>query len=555
MLNVKKFARRVAAVDENLLDECPESDKIWANHIGYALSLTFVVLFGVVFYSMTYIDGAQILFDPQSSSVKFESHPFSYVDYLKYALIAFIIALVIFLFDRAFYQSDWFLHAPYGEESTIWEKSKNIFSKFFRITVRLVISLSLAYALSIFLELKFYESELLSAMQKKHLNENKEHYDALTKYADTLDAEEEELKKEEIKLLEQIQNINSGVFSWAKDKVVNGFKSEKKEYAEKIKSNILVLEKELEQKIANLKLDRTPIEEQMKRLLSEYNEMGLLYQAEVGGVKEIKIGDKMIKATGIQKEGKIAKMYKKRKEQLKKGIDIEEKKLYEVNSMIKTIRQKHDQQIQTLEKDMIQQIDSINKAEKEYKQKVEENFQANAESIKERLKNTLQRVQKRLEDLLLNKEQYVKKYYQEVMQSPEFIPFRDGMMSRFIAFKELSKDPVYGDEISFFSWIVKGFLIFLEVIPVISKMLFGPPTVYATKLQMRAKRVTENFLENKGATINNLQEEIEIEKKKRELIEARWQTRLKASSHHVRDDELDDMLKQSVNAYASQQIA
>lgn len=229
MLKIDKVARRIAAIDENLLEECPQSDKIWVNHIGYALSLTFVVIFGIVFYSLTYLDGAQIVLDTQNNAVKFDTHPFSVIDYVKYALIAMVIALVVFLFDRAFYQSDWFVQTPYGVENTVWEKSINIISKFFRIAVRLTISVALAYALSIFLELKLYESELLDTMQKKHFNENKLHYESLKVYADRLNSEEIELKNEEERLLKQIQNISNGVISWSEDKVLNGMANEKKE--------------------------------------------------------------------------------------------------------------------------------------------------------------------------------------------------------------------------------------------------------------------------------------------------------------------------------------
>ena len=101
---VQKFARQVAAIDESLLSECPQADKTWANHIGYALILTFVVVFGLVFYSLMTIDGAKVIFDMQTNAVKMESNSHNLWSYIRFGAVATVIALVIFLFDRTFYQ-------------------------------------------------------------------------------------------------------------------------------------------------------------------------------------------------------------------------------------------------------------------------------------------------------------------------------------------------------------------------------------------------------------------------------------------------------------------
>ncbi len=556
MKQIRKIARGVAAIDENLLDECPASDKIWANHIGYTLSLTFVVLFGIVFYSMTYIDGAHVIFDAQSNSIKLDSHPFSYLDYLRYALIALIIALIIFLFDRAFYQSDWFLHATYGTESTILEKSKSIISKFLRISVRLVISLALAYALSIFLELKFYESELLTAMQKKHHQENIEHYDALKTYAKTLDAEESELKQEEARLVKQIQNMNNGIFSWSDDAIFQQLIKSHRILQSGLENNISSLNHRREQKLKNLEQEQDFLEDTLENHENKYNQFVFIHDEELDGNKvKINIEGETFETSGHEGNGTNTKLFSLKINEIHRKVKSIKKDLNKVNNKIKTINNEFDNDIATLKQSVLDDLSEFKKEKNDYKSKKKKNLDENKETIKRRLEATLDRIQIRLKYLQNNKNYDIKQHYQEVMQSPEFIPFRDGMMSRLITFKELSKDPIYGEEITFFSWIVKGFLIFLEIIPVISKMLFGPPTVYATKLQMRTKRITENLIINQGETLQDMQEQIDIEDKKRELIEARWQTRLKASFHHISDDDLNDMMKLSIDAHTSKNVA
>jgi 16S rRNA A1518/A1519 N6-dimethyltransferase RsmA/KsgA/DIM1 with predicted DNA glycosylase/AP lyase activity len=107
------------------------------------------------------------------------------------------------------------------------------------------------------------------------------------------------------------------------------------------------------------------------------------------------------------------------------------------------------------------------------------------------------------------------------MRSPAFVPFRDGPISRLMAMEKLKQEPGIGKEIAYFSIMIKALLVFFEIAPILSKLFFGPPTVYAAALQMQTKRATEQILENDGLSKSEIEEQIAHERKKMELEEAK----------------------------------
>jgi len=55
------------------------------------------------------------------------------------------------------------------------------------------------------------------------------------------------------------------------------------------------------------------------------------------------------------------------------------------------------------------------------------------------------------------------------------------------AYQELKNDPKDGATITLFSWMTKFLVIFLEIVPVVAKMFFSPPSVYAAKIQAQVE--------------------------------------------------------------------
>jgi len=546
MKEINQFARKVAAIDNKMLESCPNKDKIWATQIGYALMLTFIVLFGITFYSMTIMHGGDILFDAETKSIKFDTQVIGVGEYVLYGVIAMIVALVVVLFDRAFYQSDWFMQAPYGVELGILKRVGFFLGKLLKVSIRIALSLFLAYTFSSFLELKVYESELLTSMQKKHFLENKELYADMDSFAQKLDDKERGLQEGGRKLLDKIQKLDSGVIVWSDDRTTTMFEKRKKELQKNHQQKLSSLSQEYISRKQIIKQEVTPYKLALQKKKKEYNELELKYQAEVGGLKEIEIGGKVIKASGIPTEGRRARIYKKRMQQLEGEIKSLRSKISNYDKAFSQLGKELTDKKEAMVMQLNQAKEQINIKLTEYQKKAQKGLLENAETIKEKLTVQLHRVQKQLEDIGQNKQHYIEEHYKEVIHSPEFIPFRDGPMSRLIAMEEMKKKPDLGKEIAYSSWFVKGILIFLEIAPILAKMLFGPPTVYATALQMQTKRATQRIVEEDGMSIDEIDELIVLEKKKRELIKERQDTMMKDLFHGRHQYNLKEMMKEEV---------
>ena len=56
------------------------------------------------------------------------------------------------------------------------------------------------------------------------------------------------------------------------------------------------------------------------------------------------------------------------------------------------------------------------------------------------------------------------------------------------AYQQLKNDPTDGATITLFSWMTKLLVIFLEIVPVVAKIFFSPPSVYAARVQANVAR-------------------------------------------------------------------
>jgi hypothetical protein len=84
------------------------------------------------------------------------------------------------------------------------------------------------------------------------------------------------------------------------------------------------------------------------------------------------------------------------------------------------------------------------------------------------------------------KDASVETFRREVMASAHFhAKAKNDPLSRMTAYQELKSDAKDGETIVLFSWMTKLFVIFLEVVPVLAKMFFAPPSVYAARVQAR----------------------------------------------------------------------
>ena len=160
----------IAGVDRGTLETCPATDKVWASHLGFALCLSFVVVFGISFHATGYM-----IPDPRVRGT-----------------VSLVIALTVFMFDRALYQSDWFY------QGFLWQSGAQIDGdpsagrsarRFLRISIRLAMSFGLAWVIALFLELAIFSDTISDKIKRDHITANQPVFQKIEQFQAGLAAE------------------------------------------------------------------------------------------------------------------------------------------------------------------------------------------------------------------------------------------------------------------------------------------------------------------------------------------------------------------------------
>ena len=146
---IQRLLWHIAGVDRNTLKTCPATDKVWAAHLGFSLCLSFIVVLGISFHATGYM-----IADPWMRGG-----------------VSLVIALTVFMFDRALYQSDWFYQGflwqsgPAPDGGAGGGKPR----RFLRITIRLAMSFGLAWVIAVFLELAIFSDTITDKIKRDHV--------------------------------------------------------------------------------------------------------------------------------------------------------------------------------------------------------------------------------------------------------------------------------------------------------------------------------------------------------------------------------------------------
>lgn len=502
---------RLAGVDANTIATCPYYDRIWARHIGFALLLTFVVVFSISYLSIEYINGAVVALNPDTHALELVTDKRTPLSVSVTVLAASVIAAIVTLFDRALFQSDWFSQLPFRGQLGASKKVQYFLEKVFKSVVRIGMSLALAFALSTFVELKILESSILTVMQKHHLAENAGLYDELRKSVTSLDATQNGQKEIVAQLEVNLQKLISERSLDSKDLKVT------------LEAKIVTLKQELAQTdevinkrpndaLAALQSQIVGVRTALVEGADKVRRFNKLANAEEAGNPE-----KLEGVSGIRTCKSRCKYFKKeaaleetlqvsRLDELKRleGLALAE------NEKSLGAKQTHNQpffdQIQSLQRQLEELPDQRNPTYFEALDKQIAVANSELNSRKDDIETDLSMLNLRADAL-----------FDQTLKNPAFIPFRDGPLDRLTALEEIKADPRNATSAIQFSMWLKIFIIFLEVVPVISKLFFSPPSVYAIKLQAQAfKQSDEAFADMKTEGLDG---EIMLERKKIQLAE------------------------------------
>ena len=508
---MKKLIYRFAGVDDELIATCPRYDQIWAGHIGIALSLTFLVIFSISFLSIEYINGAAVVLNPDTHTLELAIGNRTPLGVFFTVAAALVIASIVALFDRALFQSDWFSQLPFRSKQGFWDKFWFIAGKIFKTIIRIGMSLALAYVLSTFVELKILESSILTVMQKHHLTENAALYDELKTQVSSLEATGNGQKAIVTQLETDLQKRIAERSLDPSDQK-NTLEAQITALQLKVVEAEAAFEKTPNANLAALQTQLTNARKTFDDGASKIRELEKLANAEEAGNPE-----KLPGVSGIRTCRQRCIYFKKEAASEAKLQEGRAAEITRLEGLISKEGTKSTSEKQAQSQPLLDQIKSLQGKLAELPNKLD----ATRTKLQDQQIDSLNsELNSRKDDLaadflLINAK--IDALYDRMLKNPAFIPFRDGPLDRLTALEEVKSDPRNANSASQFSMGLKIFIIFLEVVPVISKLFFSPPSVYAIKLQAQAfKQSDEAFSDMKT---DGLDGDFIIEKKKIELQE------------------------------------
>src|SRR5262245_55643490 len=180
----------VAGADSRVLAQCPRADQIFVQQLGISLIGAFVFVFSISAISIL---------------VAFPDLAGSTVATAFALACALLIAMMVFLIDRLFIQSDWdwqaaqqrnaltragWEAAPIQQKLAINGQALTLTFRARRLAVisfRVLLSAAIGLTIASFLELVIYRDELKPLIQRLHYEDNKEIYDEITVLTRRLD--------------------------------------------------------------------------------------------------------------------------------------------------------------------------------------------------------------------------------------------------------------------------------------------------------------------------------------------------------------------------------
>jgi hypothetical protein len=416
----------VAGIDRQALETCPATDKVWATHLGFSLLLSFTVVLGISLHATSYII--------EQPAVRF--------------LVATVIALTVFMFDRALYQSDWFSqgflrHGYVDAESDTGSPAGRAWWRFFRITVRLSISFGLAWMIALFLELAIFSDTITDKIKREHVTSNQPVFQKLNRYEAALD-DEIALRRQTLATVEATyrNKLAEPIPEAAPPQTV----------ADRYGPDLAALDKE---------------ERELRAAVRDINASIASYSEEMNAEQR---GQKL-RSTNSGRAG-TGPRYEFARQQ--REVFIEQR----------AQREKELAQLQS-------RREELRAAERQLAAAASSHFtdqRANIERTRHDLEAQVETTRRELRELDSSRDAKLDTFRRQTLSSSEFKKLRDDPLARMTAYQELKSDPIDGTTITLFSWMTKLLVIFLEIVPVVAKIFFSPPSVYAARIQVNVAR-------------------------------------------------------------------
>ena len=449
---IRNALYQIAGIDRETLARCPATDKLWAAHLGFSLLLSFTVVLGITFHATGYV-----IANP----------------WLR-LLAAAVVALTVFMFDRALYQSDWFVQGVFrlpagnGERGDPWAGTR----RFFRIAIRLTISLGLAWVIAVFLELSVFSDTISEKTKRDHVEANRPVYAKIEQYEAQLAAEVGE-RRRNLAALEELQ---------------------RRELALERAAAPPADDRERQMGALNDEIGRLDaLEQELRGQLRQAEEKVVSYAQDMNAEE---LGQRINPASSGRAGAGPRYQFARRQKEV---YEAQQTALRNELSQLRDRRAELTAQQQRLVADA---------------QAQRERERAAAQTQRDALLARVEAARGELKELEAARPAKVEAFRREALAASDFQPQKDDPLSRMTAYQELKSDPKDGATITLFSWMTRFLVIFLEIVPVVAKMFFSPPSVYAAKIQAEVEREREAARLLSEAVRVDLEAEVEREREK-----------------------------------------
>lgn len=371
-----------------------------------------------------------------------------FLDFKTAVVVGVIFSLTLFFLDQAIIGSDWALKNPF--------KGGLSFRSIIGLIPRIIYSLIIAVGLATLAEISLQANAIDEQIQQESNEKNKPYFAKLEKYEQELETgigvdrkKVEDIQAEIQRLSDQNHRYELAVSSDDTD-TLNNTLAIKQRNSTELQRSQQVLYTEL-----------ASINKRLAKAREDYNfwfNEALLERTGQDGRPPTE-GPKYRRAVATYKD-------------LGEQIKILEASLAETQ-----------QKIETLKPDIDSALQGLNQVQKNINelQITEANYEQNQLTIT-RLEESLLTARTMLNRAIEEKQKKMDEYRLKLEKDGLFYEVKTGMLRRYLALKNIHKDPEIGEAAYMFSWLLKIFFIAIELMPVIIKLFFSPFSFYSLRM-------------------------------------------------------------------------
>lgn len=371
-----------------------------------------------------------------------------FLDFKTAVVVGVIFSLTLFFLDQAIIGSDWALKDPF--------KGGFPFRSLLGLIPRIIYSLIIAVGLATLAEISLQANAIDEQIQQESNQKNKEYFAKLEKYEQELETGIGVDRKKVEDIQAEIQQLSEQNHRYELASRTNDSDTLNNSLALKQRNST-----ELQRSQQVLYTELASINNRLAKAREDYN---------------FWFNEALLERTG--KDGRAPTEGPKYRRAVATYTDLNEQ-IKKLESELATAQEK----LETLQPDIDSALVGLNQVQKNINdlQMTESSYEQNKQTII-RLEESLLTARTMLNRAIDEKQRKMDEYRQKLQKDGLFYEVKTGMLRRYLALKNIHKDPEIGEAAFLFSLLLKIFFIAIELMPVIIKLFFSPFSFYSLRM-------------------------------------------------------------------------